>query len=91
MNDNTRNEIGKLLACYNAVAQAHKDYAEQLMIVNGLLKCPVCPNGHGKITHEFGNYKVICDCCGFHVGKSDNMKELMERWTTVVDTIEQRN
>ena len=88
MNDNVKEEIDKLLVFYNAVLKTRSDYAEQLKAVNNLLKCPVCPMGSARIVTEFGNFQIKCDHCGFHVGRDESLKKLLERWTAVVDTIE---
>lgn len=89
MKSDVQKEINKLLQLKNAFEEARAAFGSQFEVVRNMLSCPVCPNGNGRLEKNFGSFEIKCDCCGFHVGKSEDLKELLDRWTAVCDTIEE--
>lgn len=88
MKSDVQKELNKLLQLKNAFEAARSAFGSQFLVVRNLLKCPVCDE-NARLNQTFGNFEIKCDCCGFHVGKSDDLKELLDRWTAVCDTIEE--
>ena len=88
MKSDVQREINKLLQLKNAFEAARSAFGSQFLLVHDLLLCPLCPS-NARLTQTFGNFEIKCDNCGFHVGKSEDLKELLDRWTAVCDTIEE--
>ena len=88
MKSDVQKEINKLLQLKNAFEEARSAYGSQFSVVSNLLTCPVCP-GNARLGKNFGRYEIKCDNCGFHVGQSDDLKEMLDLWTAVCDTIEE--
>lgn len=89
MKSEVQKEINKLLQSKHAFEEARAAYMSQFEVVRDIIKCPVCPNGNGKLDMSFGSFEIKCDCCGFHVGRSEDLKELLDRWSAVCDVIEE--
>ena len=90
MKSEVQKELNKLLQLKDAFVEARDAFSQQFELVRNILPCPVCPNGNGRIEQSFGSYEIVCDCCGFHVGKTADLKELLDRWTAVYDAIEEQ-
>ena len=87
MKSEVQKELNKLLQLQNALEAARSAFGSQFLLVHDLLLCPVCP-GNARLTQTFGNFEIKCDNCGFHVGRSTDLKDILDRWTAVCDVIE---
>lgn len=90
MKSDVQKELNKLLQLKNAFEESRDAFREQFEFVRNILNCPVCPNGNGILENSFGSFEIKCDCCGFHVGRSGDLKELLDRWSAVCDAIEEQ-
>lgn len=87
MKSDVQQAIDKLLQLEKDFENARSAFGSQYLVVSKLLQCPVCP-GDASLNKNFGNYEIKCGNCGFHVGQSAELKEMLERWTAVCDVIE---
>lgn len=90
MKSEVQKELNKLLQLKTAFEEARAAYGSQFEVVRNILHCPICPNGNGILENNFGGFELKCDCCGFHVGRSGDLKELLDRWSAVCDAIEEQ-
>ena len=90
MKSDVQREIEILKQLEKAYRLAASEFSIQYQKVMDMLNCPVCKRNI-KFEKEFGWYHIRCNQieCGFHVGKSERLSKLLDRWTAVCDTIEE--